>query len=166
MLSLGQKQITAQLRWQSILRNETKAMTKNLIHQNTNKHKQGCAMKKHSKIIDIQEARKARRNQRKRPKTRKGKRTVVMVTGLTEREFELETRRKRDLPLHRCYLCRREEGERPIVFDEDGEIFSGKPVLSCHSIEVGEGLEFRFLLCSECAVLLGLISNPKIKRTR
>jgi len=60
-----------------------------------------------------------------------------------------------------CYLCKRSEGETSygiIQEEKSGKMFYNKPVLELGELRrnLGQGMTAVYLLCPECAFLLGV----------
>jgi len=93
-----------------------------------------------------------------------GKKTTLIITGKTKRQFgdelrvaELVEEQGIKLPEAKtCYLCKRGEGEESVRINVDNDTVQLPQLeLELHEIEMGKGFAFGYWLCNECAILLG-----------
>lgn len=92
--------------------------------------------------------------------------TKICCTGMTDeehREWTREWETNGTYGTQRCYLCRRPEGTTSVqAFSDSSKPFSPtsfvtrKVSLSLISRPITEDLFFAYLLCTECALLVGL----------
>lgn len=101
---------------------------------------------------------------------RKDTKMKVVVTGLTEEEFkkQLEDMKHGKSYRKRCYICKREEGQKVILIDEERVIKEEKepflnPPLVLEQFEmVFEEDVFEFSVCIVCMALFARVL-PKFK---
>ena len=92
---------------------------------------------------------------------------TLLVTGKTEREWidemrvlELVEEQGIKRPkIRTCYLCKRAEGEKSLnlIEDKEDEVVLDPIELSPCEIGFGGGVTLSYLLCIECALLLGVM---------
>lgn len=99
----------------------------------------------------------------------KREKLTLIVTGKTEHQMIDELRvmdvaeelRIKQPRVKCCYLCKREEGENSVTFYPGDEESINLVHIKLHhyEVEVGDQATFYYLLCGECAALLGVIEK-------
>lgn len=84
----------------------------------------------------------------------------VYLTGISEEDLSTEVKKSKNLPKV-CYLCKRKEGSTSfghIIEKETGKKYFNRPIINLGTIKrkISEEVESLYLLCPECAVLLGI----------
>ena len=99
---------------------------------------------------------------------------ALIVTGKTEQQWideltalefseELGLEALKNRP---CYLCKRAGGDKSICFvegveGEDDELEMSNIELNHYEIESEDGAILSYLLCAECALLMGVMDKMK-----
>jgi hypothetical protein len=88
---------------------------------------------------------------------------TIHYTGFTTKEIK-ELKTGSSLP-RVCYVCRRKENDMSygLIREESGKIFYNKPVIDLGEInrKIDDGVYASYLVCPECAVLLGIEKDLK-----
>ena len=97
-------------------------------------------------------------------KNSKGKELRRFCTGMTIAEVkkEIKGRQKGKAAPHRCYLCKRSEGDKSVIVapDQKEPFFLAEIALILVHRKITKDWAFDYFLCWECAVLLGLKTKP------
>ena len=94
---------------------------------------------------------------------------ILMVTGKTEQQWidemkivQLAQEQGLKKPSVRtCYLCKRADGDTSLCLNPDNqeEVVLNPIELFSYQVPMGEGVTLSYLLCIECAHLLGVIDK-------
>ncbi len=89
----------------------------------------------------------------------------IYLTGLTVKEISKQSGKK--MP-RICYLCKRQEGELSFghIKEESGKTFFNRPKIDLGKIEkkISDNITSVYLMCTECAVLLGMEKDIKFEK--
>lgn len=82
----------------------------------------------------------------------------IIVTGMNEEDFVRFGKKDGK----KCYLCKREEGEESIIFNETEDCFKNHEI-ELHTYEVlVKDITFKYFVCSDCFILIRGIEGTNI----